>query len=434
VITFLIETLRLGIKNIYLHKLRSMLTALGIIFGVSAVILMVAIGEGNKQKALADIERLGTRNIILRSIKPPASDNAGDNEQMLSAYGLTRTDLKRIEQTVTGLSGILPLKQVGSDIYRESHRVTGKVFGTHPSLREIMSLRMDKGRFLTEVDQRDRSNVAVIGHEVALRLFPLEDPVGKTFQVDTQSFVVIGVMEPVGLAGGAGASLVGRDLNFDIYIPYSAARLRFGDVRSVATSGNWEATQVELSELIVQVAEDRDVLTIAAIVERILNPQREPRDDLSVIVPLELLEQQKRTMRLFNFLMTAIAAISLIVGGIGIMNIMLASVTERTREIGIRRALGATRPHIIAQFLTETTVLSGLGGIAGVGLGILSAVSMGWLIAGNAQWAERFGQPLVPMWVVLISFIVATSVGVVFGLYPAIKASQQDPIVALRHE
>ena len=432
--TFLLETLRLGLKNIMLHKLRSLLTALGIIFGVAAVILMVAIGEGNKQKALADIEKLGTRNIILRSVQPPESGDAGEGAERLNSYGLLRTDLKRITRTVAALDHVVPLKQVGARVYQGARRTAAKVYGVPPELKDVTSLRVARGRFVTELDGRSRANVAVLGHEVAERLYPLDDPIGRQFRVDNHAFVVVGVLEPVGLAGGAGASLVGRDLNFDVYTPYQTARTLFGDMRSENRSGTFIREEVELHEVVLQVAEDADVLTVAQQVERIIDVGHADQQDVTVVVPLELLEQQARTLALFNFLMAAIAAISLLVGGIGIMNIMLASVTERTREIGIRRALGATRRHIVAQFLTETTVLSGLGGAIGVATGIGFAIGLSLVFVWWPSLGENYGAPDPPLWVVVLAFGVATSVGVIFGLYPAVKAAQQDPIVALRHE
>ena len=432
--TFLLETLRLGLKSIMLHKLRSLLTALGIIFGVAAVIVMVAIGEGNKNKALADIEKLGTRNIIIRSHQPPQSTDAGESTQRLNQYGLLRRDLKRIEKTVSPLAATVPLKKVGHQATRGARRTNAEVFGAPPQLQEVTSLRLDRGRFIEPLDGRKRANVAVLGYEVARRLFPLDDPLGNRFRVDEQTFVVVGVLEPVGLAGGSGSALVGRDINFDVYVPLETARSLFGDTRVERSSGSFNFEKVEIHELIVQVAEGGDVITVADQIERVLVAGHPDMEDVTTVVPLELLEQEKRTLAMFNYLMAAIAAISLLVGGIGIMNIMLATVTERTREIGIRRAMGATRRHIVAQFLTETTVLSGLGGALGVASGLGLALAIGVAITWTPDLADNIGTPDPPLWIVVLSFAVATAVGVVFGLYPAVKASQQDPIVALRHE
>jgi putative ABC transport system permease protein len=428
--TFLLETLRLGLANLLLHKLRSLLTALGIIFGVAAVITMVAIGEGNKQKALADIRQLGVQNIIVRSVKPPAPASVTEENQRMVSYGLLRRDLRRIEQTVAPVEQLVPLKQVGAQVYQGIHTAPAAVYGTTPALREVASLRVARGRYLTPSDLDAVDNVAVIGSEVAERLFPLADPLEGIISVDEQKFRVVGVLAPVGLAGGAGSALVGRDLNFDVHIPLTTADARFGDLRVRRESGTFEATKVEISELLVRVPDEKMVVKVADQVERVLEAEHAEQQDVTVVVPLELLLQSERTMLMFNVLLTAIAAISLLVGGIGIMNIMLASVTERTREIGIRRALGATRKHIVSQFLVETTVLSAIGGV----IGILAALGLVLVLVLLHETVNGVEKPQVTTWSVVVSFCVATGVGIIFGLYPAIQASRQDPIVALRHE
>ncbi len=431
--TFIIETLILGIVNLSLHKLRSLLTALGIIFGVASVVTMVAIGEGNKQKALADIRQLGATNIIIRSVKPAsdANTNSQSNRQLLIDYGLRRKDVRRIEQTIQGIKRIVPLKRVGSRVLYANRKVAAEVFGTTSELAEVTHLRIARGRYLSPEDQKqEQGNVAVLGTSVAQRLFPLEDPLEKWIYIDQQIFRVIGILQPVGLAGGAGTALVGRDLNFDVHIPMATARSRFGDQRVSRGNGAFEATRVEISELYVQVNHQNLVPALAGQIRHLLKKDHHAKGDITLVVPLELLLQAERTQRMFNVLMVAIASISLLVGGIGIMNIMLATVTERTREIGIRRALGATRMHIAYQFLVETTVLSGLGGIIGIGVG-LGAIGALTIVHYYIPTIEP--PKLVPLSIV-VSFGVASSVGIIFGLYPAIAAAKQDPIVALRHD
>jgi putative ABC transport system permease protein len=432
--TFLIETIRLGLTNLALHKLRSLLTALGIIFGVAAVITMVAIGEGNKLKALRDIQQLGARNIIVRSIKPPEPESNAGGQQRLVDYGIRRRDRRRIEATVSPIDRVVALKRVGSQVSRGQRLAPGAVFGTTPQLPQVTHLRVQRGRYLTEQDVSEVDNVAILGASVAERLFPLSDPLEGFVRVDAQLFRVVGVLHPVGLAGGAGTALVGRDLNFDVHIPMTTAVSRFGDVNIRRSSGAFEASKVELSELIVEVSEQDQVIQVAEQIRLLLEKEHAQAGDTTIIVPLELLEQAERTQRMFNALMTAIAAISLLVGGIGIMNIMLATVTERTREIGIRRALGATRHHIVAQFLVETTVLSALGGLMGVAVGVGCAVILDEVRRLAPMFMREMAEPKVTLWSIVVSFVVATSVGIIFGLYPAVKASQQDPIVALRHD
>ena len=441
---FLLETLRLGLWNLRLHLLRSTLTSLGIILGVAAVILMVSIGEGNKQAALRDIQKLGANNIIVRSQKPPESTSVGSQRRsFLSTYGLVDADLDRITAFVPEATEIIPLKTIGSEISYGSNRITSQAFGTLPELQEVLNLSVeDGGRYLTEQDQELRSPVAVIGQNIVDKFFRLENPIGKEIRIDRNVFTVVGVLKPVGLSGGAGGALVGRDLNLDVHIPFSTADMQFGDVVVRRVSGSFSGSKVRFSEIYVTVNTTDDVLTAAERIQKIVDVEHGTKADVSLIVPWELLENVKRTTFAMNLLLTSIAAISLLVGGIGIMNIMLASVIERTREIGIRRALGATQKHIVAQFLVETGTLSAVGGI----LGIILGVSLSFTVAQVLPWLLK--QPMfqkmieteitfetqITAWSIIVSFLVASLTGLIFGIYPAIVASRQDPIVALRHE
>ncbi len=427
---FLLETLRLGLSNLMLHKLRSLLTALGIIIGVAAVVAIAAYGEGSKQQALASIRELGARNIIVRSVKPPESASSGQATQRLLRYGLLRRDLRRIEETVGPIVRAVPLKQVGSRITHGRFQAAGAAFGTTPQLVDVTALRVRKGRYLSDEDMLRHDKVAVLGAKVAEILYPLEDPLGNEIRIDSQVFVVVGVLRPVGLAGGAGTALVGRDLNLDVHIPMSTAEQLFGDTTFRTTSGSREAVQLELSEVYVEVTAEDKVRSVADQISSVIATEHDKKNDVTVHVPLELLEQAERTQLMFNVLMIIIASLSLLVGGIGIMNIMLASVTERTREIGIRRALGATRRHIVAQFLVETTVLSCVGGVIGISTGMAGAIAMA-LLHERYPFIEI---PRITTWSIAVSFTVATGVGIIFGLYPAVLASRQDPIVALRHD
>ncbi|MCC7406481.1 MAG: ABC transporter permease [Phycisphaeraceae bacterium] len=448
---FLIETLRLGLSNLRLHKMRSLLTVLGIIFGVSAVIAMVAIGEGNKRRALAEIANLGARNIILRSAKPPESQKAGstsNSQSWMIAYGLTRMDLARLRRTVGQITQVISLKKVSARIERLNLQSTASVFGAEPTLLDVTRQRVARGRFITDIDNHNREAVAVLGAEIAKRLFPLEDPLGQTVRVQGVALRVVGVMAPTGgetggvtgsggpagARGGGASALVNRDQQLDVYIPMDTAEAQYSDMNVNRTSGSTEAEQVELSELILEVDDQSHVPAVAERVRRVLALAKQPRDDVEVVVPLELLLQAERTQRNFNYLLSSIASISLLVGGIGIMNIMLATVTERTREIGIRRALGATRRHVVAQFLVETTVLSGLGGLLGVALGVACVPGLRAMRYWFPQAMADLAEPRLTTWSILVSFLAAAAVGIVFGLYPAVKASRQDPIVALRHD
>lgn len=434
---FLLETLKLGLANLLLHKLRSFLTALGIIFGVAAVIIMVAIGEGNKRKALEDIERLGAHNIIVRSLEPQESSNRSSERQRVLKYGISFKDERQIRQDVklqTFSTRIVPLKRVGVKVSHRDAQLPAAAFGTHASLLEVTSLEIERGRYLSAEDEEREDRVAVIGAEIARRLFPLQDPLENTIYIHNGSsvlpFKVIGMLRPVGLAGGAGSSLVGRDLNFDVHVPMSTAVNDFGNRIIQMKSGSFESKEIELSELYIEAVNEEAVDGVAKTVARIMEMNHGANEDYTLIVPRELLLQKARTLRMFNFLMLALSAVGLFVGGIGITNIMLASVTERTREIGIRRALGATRKHILAQFLVETTVLSALGGLIGVGVGLTTTAVLGLF----QNQLEGIARPITTNWSIAVSIGVSMVVGVLAGIYPAIRASKQDPIVALRHD
>jgi putative ABC transport system permease protein len=440
---FIFEILRLGLGNLRLHLLRSILTSLGIILGVGAVIIMVAIGEGNKQAALREITALGATNIIVRSTKPPETSAMGSQQRsFLVSYGLRREDLRRLDAAPTGTVSIVPLKAVGSEVSRGPQRLTSQVFGTTPQLLDTARLSIDRGRYLNEADLEQQAAVAVIGSALAEQLFRLVDPIGSDFRIDDQVFRVIGVLSPIGLAGGRGSALVGRDLNFDVHIPITSAQSRFGDIILRRASGSFSGEQVELSEIYLTAESTESVLGAAARIRRLIEVGHPGFTDVTIIVPWELLENAKRTALIWNIVLISIAAISLLVGGIGIMNIMLASVTERTREIGIRRALGATRKHIVVQFLVETGTLSAVGGVLGIALGVAGALAIervvpfileqrviARLVAAKVQIETD-----VTLWSIVTSFLVAAVVGLVFGIYPAMVASRQDPIVALRHD
>ncbi len=439
---FILEIVRLGLKNLRLHMLRSVLTSLGIILGVAAVIIMVSIGEGKKQDALREIEVLGATNVIVRSFRPAESRSfGGEQRSFVAKFGLKREDLRRIEHFIDDAAGIVALKSVGDETSYADKRMISQTFGTTPGLQSIANLTVERGRYLSDDDIERRTNVAVIGADVAKQFFPMEDPLGKEFRIGSSDlFRVVGVLRPIGLAGGTGSALVGRDLNDDIHIPITTAEVVFSDTIFRRQSGSFSGEEVEISEIYVMAPNTESVLSTAERVDRILRAGHPELEDVELIVPWELLESAKRTARMMNILLVTIAGISLLVGGIGIMNIMLASVTERTREIGIRRALGATKQNIVLQFLVETGSLSAIGGIVGIGLGV--GVAIGYEVVG--AWVIEIARDYfdtspssntqVTGWSIIASFIVATATGLVFGIYPAIVAARQDPIVALRHD
>ena len=438
-----LETILLGLKSLRLHALRSILTSLGIVLGVASVIVMVSIGEGNKQTALRAIESLGATNIIVRSQRPPESQSVGSQRRSFVAnFGMTEIDLKRLEEFVDAVT-IIPLKSVGSEISRGATRTTSQTFGTTPALLGAAKLRISPGgRYLVDSDSKRRATVAVIGYEIAKLFYPLSNPVGQKLRIDARVFTIVGVLEPVGLAGGAGSALVGRDLNKDVHIPIETAKLEFGDVVMRRQSGSFSGEEVEISEIYITAPSTDEVVSMAEHIRNIMKVGHPNMRDVEIIVPWELLENVRRTTATMNMLLTAIAAISLLVGGIGIMNIMLATVVERTREIGIRRAVGASRSDIAFQFLIETGSLSAFGGLLGIVFGVSISIGLEaflpWIL--SLPGLRSIGdvgvgiETQITWWSIIVSFLVATGTGLIFGIYPAIMASKQDPIVALRHD
>lgn len=416
------RTIRLGIKSLLLHKLRSALTMLGMLFGVFSVIAMLAIGEGASYEAQQQIKALGSTNIIVRTQKPPDTEQSGSTGSMWSAkfYGLLYRDAERIKDTLQNLEMVIPVRETRREARVGANWYPTDVLGTTPEFAPASAIKVLEGRWLTAVDEARTSNVAVLGALAAKTLFPLDLPLGKTVLCGSDRFEVVGVLEYQGLSNARGPTL-----DQCIFVPISTSRSWFGDIQTKMTGGTFERTGIELHEIKVRVGGEDEVLDTARVIEDML-VQSHAEKDYEVIVPLRLLMQAEETKRIFNLVLGAIASISLLVGGIGIMNVMLATVTERTREIGIRRALGAKKKNIISQFLVETIVLSGAGGIMGVALGLVGPYFVK-LIDPNRITVTKPEH-------VIMAFSISAVVGIVFGLYPAWRAANMDPVEALRHE
>ncbi|MDC0935882.1 ABC transporter permease [Pirellulales bacterium] len=431
------RTLRLSIKSLLLHPLRSALTVLGIFIGVAGVIWLLAIGEGIGRKAEEQIAELGARNILVRTIKPSA-DDAEDG-----GYGLTRADFQRIVDTISTLEKALPIRVLTKEFRNLTRHFEGRLVGCTPDYGKVTRLTVDEGRFLNDVDGREERNHCVLGADSARILFPTESPLGKRVMIDDEFYLVVGVMKPRAASAGIGGSLAAEDFSKDVYIPIETLWRRLGDMIIVTKPGSFQRDLVEVSQFTLQVYDRSRVLRTADVVYDTI-ARKHTLDDFTVTVPLELLEQAKTTRLMFILFLGMIAAVSLVVGGIGIMNIMLATVTERTREIGVRRALGAKRRDITGQFLTEAVVLSVVGGLLGVGGGLmcplLAGQLRGWLEYGFTEEMQmlppaiREIEPLIVPWSIPAAFAISALVGVVFGVYPAIRAARLDPIEALRHE
>jgi len=406
-----------------------LLTVLGIVFGVCSVIAMLAIGEGASFEAQEQIKNLGSQNIILRSVKPPEEEKVSNkgNQSYVLQYGITYTDVRRIRATIPGVTVVLPARNIRDYVWNISRRVDCEVVGTVPWYPEMRNHHVASGRFFNDADMDERTSVCVLGAEMAPALFPLDSPLGKHVRVGGEYYQVIGIMEPRGQGPNTeetGDAATKTAAAHRMFIPLETAKQRYGEVLMRRRTGSFEAERVQLHEVTVKVASLEEVTGVADAIKAVLE-RNHKKKDYDIVVPLELLKRAERTKQIFNIVLGSIAAISLLVGGIGIMNIMLASVTERTREIGIRRALGARRRDIITQFLVETVLLSGAGGILGVALG----VAIPFVVAHTAGM-----KTIITFWSPLLAFTISGLVGVIFGLYPAFRAAQMDPVEALRHE
>jgi len=407
------ESLRIGMRSIRAHKLRSFLTMLGMIFGVAAVVSMVSIAEGARREAVEQIRLLGTNNIRVNHRE--LSGAAREAAEQKDSPGLNHADGELLHEALPNLLGIAPLRFVDAAVLQRSREATARVVATTDQYARVTDFHASDGRFLSPLDVLESKRVAVIGSELRSELFGFRDPIGQRIRIGESWFTVVGVMEPKTIRKGRTSVIKLRNLNRDVYVPITtaAARLPAEDGRPT------------VQELAIQVEQESQVPSTAQIVKRLLVSAHHGIEDFEIVVPAELLAQAQSTQRVFNIVMGSIAAISLLVGGIGIMNVMLTTVTERTREIGIRRAVGASQRTILGQFLVETVLVSVSGGCVGIVLG--SAMAKG--ISLYAGW-----QTVISASGTLLAFAISALVGVAFGLYPARKAAHMDPIAALRFE
>lgn len=447
--------LYIAIDAVFANKMRSLLTALGIIFGVAAVIAMLAIGNGAQQEILEQIKLVGVNNIVVKPIieqKEEKIEETGNKEKKKFSPGLTLRDVKSIQKVIPGIEKISPEILIETFIIKNGVRRSAKLVGVEPSYFDIYDFSLAKGQMFNEEQMRIGAPVCIIGNSIKSKFFPTTDPIGKSIKVGPHWLTIIAVMKERFISQSSIAKLGIRDFNMDVYAPLQTVLIRYENrdlvtkaslskaneggqfsrgrvIISGGTTDEEEDKQPvnyhQLDRLVIQVSETPYLAPTAEIMSRLLERRHYNVVDYEIEIPELLLKQQQRTNDIFNYVLGAIAGISLLVGGIGIMNIMLASVLERIKEIGLRLSIGAKKSDIIQQFLFEAVMISVSGGLIGVTLGI----TMAYAISSVANIPT-----VISLMSIFLSFGVAASVGLLFGIAPAQKAASQDPITSLRYE
>lgn len=452
----LLANLYIAINAVIANKIRSLLTALGIIFGVAAVIAMLAIGNGAQQEILNQIKLVGVNNIVVKPIieqkEEKIEEQVGKKDKKKFSPGLTIRDVNSIQAVIPGLTKISPEIILETSVIRKGYRRSAKLVGVEPSYFDVYNFEMQEGQMYNEEQRRIGSSVCIIGQSIKTRFFPTENAIGKNIKVGPHWLTIVGVLKERLVSENSIAKLGIRDFNMDIYTPLQTMLIRYKNrdlitkeelrleaMRSQGRIMNNTANQAEessasilekknyhqLDRLVIQVDQTELLQPSAEIMSRLLQRRHYDVVDYEIEIPELLLKQQQRTNDIFNYVLGAIAGISLLVGGIGIMNIMLASVLERIKEIGLRLSIGAKKSDIVQQFLFEAIMISVSGGIIGVILG----VSMAYIVS------EVAGIPTIISFAsIVLSFGVAATVGLIFGIAPARKAASQDPITSLRYE
>ncbi len=426
------ESFIIGIKGLQSNKLRAALTTLGIVFGVAAVIAMMSIGEGAKEETLAQIELMGTNNIIIKQIAVKQNNKSAKTS---FSPGLTLDDARSIKELDPLIEFVTPQREKDSRLTYKSRVLDIKLIGTTPEYPATFNSKIYAGSFLMKYHLQDFSNVCVIGYGIKEKLFKFENPINKKIKIDDQWFDIIGVTAPKNISTAGNDIAEVRDFNDEVYIPittimYKMAKTEENGPNIIFYSpGQQKPANVvdrkSIDELTAKVKNSDELKEAAYLVARILKRRHYGVKDYQIVLPEELLAQKQKTQRIFNVVMGAIAGISLLVGGIGIMNIMLANILERTREIGIRRAVGATKSDILNQFLYEALTIS----IAGGFIGIITGFILTSLISTYAQWTT-----VISPFSIVLAFVVSVATGIIFGIYPAKKAAEKNPIESLRYE
>lgn len=401
-----------GVRCLRMHPLRTFLSTLGVLFGVVSVIAMLAIGEGSKQEILHQIEQLGSNNIIIRQSE--LSEEQHQKATEATSLGLTIEDARNLQINISTIQKNAGLKVVKAAIGGVSYEVSPEILAVTASYGDIKLLELSEGRFLSDFDVAEQNHFCVLGAEIASKLSRWGH-VGQTIRIDNLQFQIVGVLDNMRWSGGKTRALSTRNLNNSIFVPLGVEK---GFSMHSSPSGN------VLTEIVLQFPDRTFLASGSAAIKRMMELLHKGVEDYQIIIPIELLDQATKTQNIFTLVLGGLAAISMLVGGIGIMNIMLATISVRTREVGIRRAVGASQYHIAKQFLTETLILT----LVGVLLGVVGGVVLSHLIGLFAGWSV-----IVTGWSILLAVGMAVFVGIASGLYPAYKAASMDPLTALRH-
>jgi len=443
----IVANFNIAFEAVVANGTRSFLTALGIIFGVAAVIAMLAIGNGAQQEILNQIKLVGVNNIVIEPVVEQKEENlqqqgSGEKEKQKFSPGLTLADAESIKDIIPGIAAVSPEIVLETYVIRNGIRRSAKLVGVNPSYFNLSAFELNEGEMFIDEQLKIGSRVCIIGKSVKVRFFPNTDPVGKMIKVGPHWLKVIAVLKERIYSQRSLDNLGLRDFNMDIYTPVQTVLVNYKNRAALtqaqlkkANARNDNESETNLSQvstnyhqidkLTVQVSESENLNATAEIISRMLKRRHYEKVDFEVTIPELLLKQQQKTKNIFNIVLGAIAGISLLVGGIGIMNIMLASVMERIKEIGLRLSLGAKKSDVVLQFLLEAVMISISGGVIGVILGIVFA----YIVASFAEIPT-----IVSVASIVISFGVAATVGLIFGIAPARKAANQDPITSLRYE
>lgn len=414
------EVIQIALRDLALRKFRSALAALGIIFGVASVLAMISISEGAKQAEISRYSALGVENIIVSTVKPSDTDQKISEEKRVANYGLLRKDLEHVRRTFQRVRYAVGVRNMRKTLYTDSaKKLDLTVLATEPNYKHIIRGKLRGGRFISDFDEKEYKRVCVIGSQASRKLFKFHNPLQKGVRIGSDWYRCVGVFEDIPAKPGEK-----YDLNLCIFIPLATAQLLYGDRSTTREMGSSESVIIQLDHVLLQMEHEQYVTPTARRLEGYLK-KTHPKGDYEVFVPVELLRQKESTQKTWALVMGAIAGISLLVGGIGIMNIMLANVSDRKKEIGTRRALGARKKDILRQFVIEAATLTGLGGFVGIAVGYLIAM----LISYYTHWPV-----LIPRWAVTLSVSVSCFTGLLFGYWPAYQAAKVQPIEALRSQ